>query len=107
MKSVKEIKKEFEETKEDMFETLNDKLGNIKTTKKELQQFKAELLKRGYSAKEANEEVAKYTINKKLNFVLRDIDIHNRLDDAIAFLDYAIKRKELKDDVRGANTEEN
>jgi hypothetical protein len=88
---INEIKNEFEETKENLFQTLDEKVAALEVTKEELEEYKKHLIEKKLPSDRIELELKRYHIIKKLDFVLNEDNIHKQLDVAIAFLDKAIK----------------
>lgn len=88
---IKSVKKEFEETKEKLYETLNDKIEALVVTKEEIERYKQLLIEKKLPSDRIELELERYHILKKLDFVLNEDNVHKQLDTAISFLDHAIK----------------
>lgn len=88
---IESVKKEFEETKEKLYETLNDKIEALVVTKEEIERYKQLLIEKKLPSDRIELELERYHILKKLDFVLNEDNVHKQLDTAISFLDHAIK----------------
>lgn len=78
---------ELKQTKDNLFKSLNEELGNIKATKTELEKYQQALKDKNIEQDKIDKYVADYPINKKLQFILHEIGLHEQLDTAIEFLD--------------------
>lgn len=93
LKNINKTKKDFVNTKGKLYDTLDNKLSNLEATKSELERYKQALIERGITDEfEIAEYLQDYPINKKLQFVLHEMSLHDQLDAAIEFLDEVILR---------------
>ncbi len=88
---IQEVNKELKETKEQLYQSLNDKIGQLEITKEELEQYKKILQEKKLSEKRVEEELDRYHILKKVDFVINERAVHEQLDKCISFLDDAIE----------------
>ena len=83
--SKEEIKKELEETKQVMLNTLPEKLAQIEVTKDDLKKLRD--LNIHKNEVEFKESVASFHIGKKLTAILQDKQIVAQIDAALEYLE--------------------
>lgn len=88
---IQEVNQELKETKEKLYQTLDEKIGQILVTKEELEQYKKILQEKKLSEQRVQEELDRYHILKKIDFVINESAVHEQLDKCISFLDEAIE----------------
>lgn len=81
-----EIKKELEETRELMLNSLPEKLAQIEVTKDEIKKLRNQNLHK--NEVEFKESVEMYHIGKKLTAILQDRNIVMQIDQALEHLEY-------------------
>ena len=88
---IQEVNQELKDTKESLYQTLNDKISQLEVTKEELEQYKKILQEKKLSEARVEEELNRYHILKKIDFVINERAVHEQLDQCIDFLDKAIE----------------
>ena len=90
--NLQKTRKELEDTKGDMIVSFDKHLGNIETTKEELENFKEQLKEKNVPDEIQEREIGFYGIRKKLNTVIQEKSRYDSIDEAIEFLDSILKR---------------
>ena len=83
-----DILEELKDGKELLYGTLDTTLGHIEITKEELKELKKQLEQ--YPDYVVERELRIYHIRKKLGVVMKEKELHDKLDAAIAFLENSL-----------------
>lgn len=95
-KNIKRTKVSFETTKEQMVQSFDKELENVSATKEELERARKKWKEEGLDENVIEQEIQRYDIRKKLEIVLQEKRHHDKLDEAIEFLDGILNRNRPK-----------